>query len=485
MKNILKYSILTLCSVLFVSCHGDLDVKQKDGINTGNAWESEDDAIAAMYGTVSTFRGAFMNNYVRWGEFRSNLWTEGIESKKDDINIFNNTISASHPATSWNKIYTTINSCNLILKYVPSIRFQTEKNRNKVLGNAYYIRAFCYYWVARIWGDAPLLLNGFESDHQDDLYPERSAVSLIYDQIEQDLILAQENLKEVSAPANIANYEAASTLATDFYLWKYKVLKDASALQKARAACDQVLGRKGLLPRFADVFHPENELNNEIIFAWSLVSDECVGGYASDWLVPIQYVSPVYIENPVKIGSHQQWSFIGDEYKALLSEVANDARKDVTYQTFYDDGQHATVQWINKFHGTWVNDARIFNSDIVVYRYADVLLFDAEINNAMNHKDEAIVSLNQIAQRAYNVGNYYASSLSKEQVDAAILKERLKEFVGEGKAWWDFIRFGVVFDRVSGLNGLSKSKNILLWPVNQNSLNKNPNLKQTEFDITY
>lgn len=483
MKTIYRISIAAVLTVLLGACHGDLDISQKGGITTNDAWQSSSDAKAAMYGMLSTFRAAFATDYMYWGEYRTGLWGKGIESQPARDNVYNNTISATHGQADWTSLYTTINQCNLILKYTPTLSFASETERSLILGNALFARAFCYYWIARIWGDAPLLLDGFESDKQENLYPVRTPAASVFGQVETDLIAAEGHLKDQgSNPANIATLAAVNTLRTDLCLWLYKVAKDDSALAGARTACDAVLGTKSLLTSYADIFNVSNKLNAEVIFAWSMVKDEKEGGFQSDWLVPIQYVTDKYIENPVKIGSHQQWAFIVDDYKTLLSGVASDARKAATYDTFYDAEKKTTHQWINKYAGTWENSVRTFNSDIIVYRYADVLLFDAEIKNAQGHADDAVTALNIVAKRAYGVDDYYPKGLPKEKVDEHILTERMKEFCGEGKLWWDYIRMGVVFDKVPSLSGRESSKNVLLWPVSQTSLNDNPNIQQTEFD---
>lgn len=158
-----------------------------------------------------------------------------------------------------------------------------------------------------------------------------------------------------------------------------------------------------------------------------------------------------------------------------------DSRARVSYDFFLDvEKNNTTHRWINKYAGTWNEGARIFDSDIIVYRYADLLMFDAEIKNDQNQKDAAVDALNQVAQRAYGRANFYPKTLTKQEVDAAILREREKEFCAEGKLWWDFIRLGVVFDEVPSLVGRENEKNILLWPISNTAMNKNPNLTQTE-----
>ena len=67
----------------------------------------------------------------------------------------------------------------------------------------------------------------------------------------------------------------------------------------------------------------------------------------------------------------------------------------------------------------------------------------------------------------------------KSHLNEAIVTERMKEFAAEGKLWWDFIRLGVVFKKSPYLVGRENELNILLWPVAQASINKNPNIIQT------
>jgi hypothetical protein len=64
-------------------------------------------------------------------------------------------------------------------------------------------------------------------------------------------------------------------------------------------------------------------------------------------------------------------------------------------------------------------------------------------------------------------------------MEAILLDERLKEHATEGKAWFDLIRMGQVFDRVESLKGRENELNILLWPVDNASINTNPAIKQT------
>ena len=462
------------------ACHDKLDISQKSAITATSMWESEGDALAAVYGTFNKMRSSFSAAYVFWGEYRSGLWGPGIATNATYSDPFTNQLNATHTHANWQNLYTTINDCNLILKYTPNISFINEADKNKVLANALFVRAFCYYWIARVWGDAPVLLNGFESGQQEDLYPSRESADRVFEQVGIDLAEAGSLMPENVVDRDLASKAAIHLLQADYYLWMSKVRGGGEpALNAAKQAVDQVLGNSNyaLMSDFSSVF--ESELNQEIVFAWSFVQDEHTGGYPADLLVPLQYISAQYVENPIKVGTHQQWIFLTDDFKNFLSENADDQRTNVSFETFFDAPKNTMFQWVNKFSGSWENQTRVFDSDIVVYRYADALLMSAEIENALGNSPLAVEQLNKVAARAYGVADFYANTLSPQQIDDAILTERKKEFVAEGKIWWDLIRFGVVFDEVPTLVGRENEQNVLLWPVHNSSINTNPNIIQT------
>lgn len=475
------YLIYIMASSLGMqACHDKLDVNQKSAITATAMWADEGDATAAMYGVYNKMRSSFADAYIFWGEYRSGLWGRGLATNATYSDPFTNQLNSSHTHANWQDLYTTINDCNLILKYTPNISFANETAKNKVLANALFVRAFCYYWIGRVWGDAPVLVNGFESGEQGDLYPSREPADRVFEQVGIDLEAANSLMPQDITDRNLASRGAINLLQADYYLWMAKVREGGdAALNSAKQAVDAVVNNANytLMNDFSSVFN--NKLNQEIVFAWSFIMDEYTGGYPADHLVPLQYISAQYIENPIKVGSHQQWIFLTDTYKNFLSENADDQRTSISFETFFDEPKNTTFQWINKYAGSWQNQTRVFDSDIVVYRYADALLMSAEIENALGNSALAVERLNVVAQRAYGTADFYSKTLSSQQIDQAILDERKKEFVAEGKIWWDLIRLGVVFTEVPSLVGRENEQHILLWPVHNNSINTNPNITQT------
>ncbi len=465
---------------LLPACHGSLNVEQPSEFTSLSMWTSEADAVSALNGAFHLLRTTLATSLPVYGDYRSALYGGGMMSITDYDKMAVNILARDMQGTDWTQFYTTINTSNLILKYTPDIAFSQESRKNEVLANAYFIRAYCYFMIARVWGDAPLLTSGFESDKQEDMYPFRAPASDIYEQVEKDLIMAEQLMPAGVKEKHRASSASINMLLADYYLWKAKMLNGGTvALESAKTAVNKVLhnANYGLEEEFDKIFGVQNEGSKEIIFSINYERNEYVGGYPSYYLVPEQYVeNKEFINNPLPVGSHQQYVSITDEYEAFLSADLADTRTPVSFQIFSD----GTIRWrwINKFKGEWINETRFFSSDIIIYRFAEAVLMKAEIENALSNTSNAIAELMKIEKRAYKTTYRYNTGMSSQDIDNAIIDEMLKEFVSEAKSWWILVRMGQAFTRIESLKGRENEKNILLWPLSSSSINTNPNIEE-------
>src|SRR5690606_4394923 len=121
---------------------------------------------------------------------------------------------------------------------------------------------------------------------------------------------------------------------------------------------------------------------------------------------------------------------------------------------------------------------RRYLDDIVLYRYADVLLMKAEAKNALGQDPSA--EINKVRRRAY--GNNFNSHVfvngDKSHNDEIILKERLLELLFEGKRCWDLIRFNKVFEIIPSLRDSYGQDYLLLFPISEGTLSIETKVKQ-------
>lgn len=480
-RKILSFVTLVVLISLTTSCEEMLVEAPQSSVTSELMWEEPEDALGAMYGAYSQFRSAYGGNYHNWGDHRTGFIGQGTSSGSFfKENLWRNNLVANDDGTDWGSMYTLINDVNLIIKYAPEIEFSSVNEESFILGNAYFLRAFAYYYIGRIWGDAPVIVQPNESSDQEGLYPTRNSVDEVFDQAVNDVNQAISLIPEDDIRGKgIASKEAAHMLATDIYLWNSR-LNGIDMLQEANNAIDYVLNSSNysLSDSYQNVFHDDN--NQELILSIIYDSDETTN--SAGLVNEATGIPEEYRNNPIPVGSSTNWYNITESFKNYLQEVENDTRADInaaefTYVT--NDGSEVTEFWNEKFIGTLQSGTRIYDSDFRVYRYAEAILFKAEILNELGQTAEAIEYLNTIANRAYKQENYYSSSLSYEDVNTAILNERIKEFSLEGKAWFDLIKFGKEFEMVETLQGREGEQNILLWPVSFNSINRNPNITQT------
>jgi hypothetical protein len=175
----------------------------------------------------------------------------------------------------------------------------------------------------------------------------------------------------------------------------------------------------------------------------------------------------------------------------LLIDDVNDSRRN-TFLRLYSDGavhipyvaDEESYQGavLNKFLGIVdIDGSRKDYNNVPLYRYADVVLMLAEAKNNLNQDPSA--EINAVRKRAYgeNYGGPYIYTNGTQAANAkAILDERMKEFIGEGKRWWDLVRAGgsFLFDEVATMNPAEAYK--IYYSISQSMLADDSELEQTE-----
>ena len=118
-------------------------------------------------------------------------------------------------------------------------------------------------------------------------------------------------------------------------------------------------------------------------------------------------------------------------------------------------------------------------ANFVVYRYAGVLLMQAEALNELGMTTSAAGPLNQVRKRAGLA--HVSGSVSKDAMRETIIHERRMELAFEGHRWFDMIRidggnYAVEFLKSIGKNNVTLDR--LLFPIPQTEMDANPLMRQ-------
>ena len=236
---------LLFCAYGAGGCHGDLDIMQDNKLSASNMWKEESDATSATYGLYVYLRSALksMNDvYLCWGELRNGLWGPGTHNTLNGVDqsqVRTSTMSSVNEYADWTALYTTVNQANLVIRHVPAMGLK-EKPRAFCLGNAHFIRAYCFFQIARIWGDAPLPLWGYESTDTE-LFLGRTPVSEVLMRVERDIADAERYVADTS-DKTVATPAAVAMLKADYALWMYRMQAGGEAYL---AMAQEALGELG------------------------------------------------------------------------------------------------------------------------------------------------------------------------------------------------------------------------------------------------
>jgi len=466
------YCTLLLLVVITEGCKKNLELAPISSITNASFFKTENDVNGTLNGMYYNLRNEAGLNLFIYGEARSEEMTSSIAGMLGYDKYYNNSLTSTNPGPTWYNLYTIINQANLLIKYIPTISFTLNAHKNKDLAQAYAMRAYVYFTLARTWGSVPIRLTPMESYDPAIVQVPRVPVADVFKQIKSDIDQAVQLFPDNTFPTGRNNWSqpAVNALKADVYLWTGKLLGGGNAdFTTALAATNAVqTSAVQLLPNFADVFDYTKKGNNEILMSSQFRYNE---GPQSTVDLNLYTTSTTYpAGTPAAQISALGVAGTGNGGVWRVSDVVrnqftnDDTRKNATYIDITPNGVYYT-SFAMKFTGTVISGVRYFVSDYVLYRYADVLLMKAEAENALGQ--DPTVEMTLIRQRAYgtNFSSHVFVNGTQAQNDAAILKERLFEFSLEGKRWWDEIRFGQVFNLVPSLAGKQGQTFLTVFPV--------------------
>jgi len=464
MKTIKNIFILISC-IAILSCSKVTDQVPDSIITPSNFYKTASDADNAINACYDALQPG-SENYVIWGDGRADMIASTDRSQSDQLQVTTGNISSANGFANWGSLYAGINRCNSVIKNVPLMTDPALANRkDRIMGEAYFLRALFYFYLTRTFETVPLILQPYE-DLGGDFFPAKSSRAVIFEQIEKDLKLAEGMVPDVPFTTALENKGKASkgairaTLA-DLYLWqkKYQQAADMANLVITSPANYSLLPGANFGNLFSTATRNTAESIFEVQFNYSFLENNSNG------------LTQLFLPIGGSITAGDLRFMPSDALMAALP--ANDNRSAATYRNTganpapYRD---ANKIYVAKYAGTQVGSTLYYDNNRFVYRLAEVILFRAEALNELGQTDLAIPLLNQIRIRA---GIGATTAVSQGDVRLAIERERFAELAFEGKRYYDLIRTG----RYAAVTGFT-NVNWQRWPLPVLQVQRNPNLVQ-------
>ncbi|ELR70566.1 putative outer membrane protein [Fulvivirga imtechensis AK7] len=470
--------MLLICMVASFSCEDYVDIEPKytrDADNFFKAPEDYDKALTAAYDLLQT---SYLSLWI--GEIASDNAIAGGESVTDSEGL-HQIDAMTHGGVNaelrsiWRWMYAGITRANFIFENKDNIDFA---GKERVLGEAAFLRAYYYFELVKFFGDVPLVVDKrLSSDDVSGL--SRKPAAEVYDQIEADLTYAASVLDWTSPVRGRVTKGAALSLLGKAHLYQNEFVEAAGAL-------DQVIneGPYGLFDDFGTLFRLDNEHNSEVVFDVQYVALEggsygcfvCLEGHAAVGFHGIRgYNGPIYADgNSYNLPTQD----LVDEFEvgdprleaSVLDIEAFIANQENPDEISYVKGAGGHTGYYNNKYLKRQDELGLPDTDLtsplnyVAIRYADVLLMAAEAHNRKAASDDATARLylNEVRDRV----DMPAVNATGAALTEAIYHERRVELSGEGHRFFDLVRTGRAANEIEGF----KSNKNELFPIPQDEI---------------
>lgn len=498
MRTLNKILFIFLIVIITQGCEGFLEEDAPSMISPNNFFLTANDLNSAIVGAYEPLRLYTRLNFLFCALYPADeIWTGSTgTASRIDLDTYSFTPGNGNLNDMWNWSYTGISRANNILANADKVKEAPVADRNRVKGEAYFLRALHYFNLVRFWGDVPLITSVISEISQ--AYTGRTPASVVYDTIISDCKKAETLIDWVVPPAasiGRAGKAAAKTQLAAVYL--YLAGNDYSAgnpywalaRDKAKEVMDyEASGAVGLHPDVSfttGLWKQTNEGHKEFIFS-AQAKKGINGTNLMTFMLP---------HGNITNGDFTAWGTFGIEWPFYYKYDTADKRRDLilTKWKFYNTNRNAgrpdmpltlypvIMKWFEPDFANYQDGNTSGNYPI--YRYPEALLTYAEAANEANGSptQAAYDAINKVRNRA---GLANLSGLSREQFRAAVILERSFEFAAEGKRFFDLKRTHTLIETMSATDrtGMRPLKPIqpfhYLYPLPEPQLSSNRNLTQ-------
>lgn len=534
-----KIIFLAIFSAL-AGCQADfLNEVNPNRPTEGTYWRNAEDASSALATVYSPVRGQM---YGYWGAFtgfqNQNVRGDDVHPIQDDpttwqTTVFSNDPNNSHLADDWSLLYRSISRANTLLANIGRCEMDSSE-RDQMIGEALFLRAWNYFMLVINWGGVPLRLTPIDST-VGAMVPASSEAE-VWRRIEDDLKEAKAKLPLTRPASQNGRVTRGAAIA---YLGRAYVYQKKFAEAKAELALIMTSPYTyDLVPDYEDNFTETNEFNAESIFEFNYAQFGTGGVWGNDgadtpqinilanfvgspstggWykIQPSKSIVDEFTQEERPAGSDSRWdkrmytnfffkySDYGDTrpdenwyigYSAAGSVSMDDLWTGTAGKRTGNDPGYTPIGGvpgrfiIKKFTAWWSkNGDSMYHSEkhtnnIRVMRFAEVLLLHAEAAAQTDDFGAASADLTRIRTRAGLGAKTWAS---KEELMAEIEHQRLLELWMEGhrfydlKRWYATDKIKTIFTARGKLGAAEFQPKHIYFPIPQSEMNTNTGISQS------
>ncbi|MEO6038533.1 MAG: RagB/SusD family nutrient uptake outer membrane protein [Saprospiraceae bacterium] len=464
-----------LAALILVSCQNILDKEPLGILDAGSFFQTADDAIQATNAAYQPLLFNTENNNLYWafGELPSDeavTGGDGSQSGLVELDFFNYTPRTNQFNDFWKLNYQGISQCNTVIEKVPAISMD-EGLKNRVIGEATFLRAYYYFLLTQVYGDVPLLTK---ITPPEELKVGATPKATVYAQIIADCDFAAAALPAQYGAADVgrATAGAAYALAAKTYLYQKNWDKVLEYVGKVKG-----LGIYNLVADYQDNFRENTQNNSESVWEIQHTNLELGVGNSLNQFWRSKKLTDGYGFAEVTQAYYDSFE-PGDPRQKFTVASNNEPYLGVTYKNSFSSTKHSPRKYLQIDSTT----TQVADGDInyTAIRYAEVLLWEAEALAELGRIGEAQAPLELVRARARAQATDPAAALppvtttDQGEMIAAVRHERSVELGFELHRFFDLVRWGLAAQVLTGF----QSGKHEVFPIPQAELDLNPQLRQ-------
>ncbi|MGB3106962.1 RagB/SusD family nutrient uptake outer membrane protein [Sphingobacterium siyangense] len=509
---------MCLFAMVLNACNKNIDLDSFHAAAEEEQWKKIEDARAGLMGIYGLTRAALAENNGHWlnGDVRGGDFTvvKSARNEQELQNIVNNRLAKSstmfQQLANWKRFYAVINAAAVFIERAPLIvendRSYSETNLQLDIAQARALRAFTYFYMARMWGNVPLITKSFDNGSFKEFPQSDAQTVLTY--AKSELLAVLPNLPFEFGSESSLYYGALPEVWRGMLfnkIWAYACLAHIAAWQGNYADVETYtkfildnttkIGAtytpidKLVLATTSGFFNSELDagLRGSKILAFNFVSmdNKAVETTQSGHLEQLTLAYPFVKKSTPDI-------YVSKDSLFSIFDDMNDLRFGIDTLTYnytnnYIYNINAEFPIFSKIKiiqngANPTGDYGVFGSALVFTRLEEIALLRAEALVALNRGEEAVPIYNTIRMTRGFTEKSYLKDFGEddEKLLNAIFEERRKELMGEGWRWYDLIRRQKLLkDDPAFLQLIEKGG--IYWPIASDVLNNNSLIQQNNY----
>lgn len=502
--NMKKIFSILLASVALTSCVDTVILPENVTVDD-DFWKKKSEVSAVVSAAYAQLRDQVaIRNMIIWGDFRSDelVVTSALPASTTPAKnlgpialaqVYSLNIEPDNVFTSWYPFYSAINYCNLVLEKAEGVvavdpDYTLEDyfvNRAQALA----LRAFCYFYLTKVFHDIPITPGAYMQSSADLNAPQATPDSVlnmcINDLKEAEQYAVSNNIYGDWRDKGYLNKDGINAILADIYLWRASVNRDASDYQACVDCCDKIIKAKKEAyeqdgsKRYR--FGQDDQEKDYYLSAYNTMYADLFGQNgqnAEESIFELQFK----LSSANNTGMDQMYfryrNRSADSYGYLKASSKfgtvdgtgngvwiNNADQRL-YEFLYDAGSGSVEQFgVRKGVATTTSGLKTADSkrdqrtsvyqNWILYRLTDVMLMKAEALVQLynlagkaetdTRNEEAFAICQFVNDRALSDEDKSSFTLKystyKDRMEELVLAERARELCFEGKRYFDLMRY--------------------------------------------